>query len=183
MQTLRLVVGEWHITRHRSTPHPSHIASHVPPLLTLTTCSFINNEFVIAQDGKTFESINPTTEKPICAVQEATEKDVDLAVSVARKAFETTWRQVTPEQRGRYLVKLADLFEENLDQLAAIESLDNGKAFSIAKIDIGMCAGCLRYYGGWADKIEGKVIDTDSDTFSYTKQEPVSTSLSNLYCN
>lgn len=94
---------------------------------------------------------------------------------MARKTFETTWRKVTPEQRGKYLVKLADLFDENLDQLAAIESLDNGKAFSMAKVDIGMCAGCLRYYGGWADKIEGKVIDTNSDTFNYTKQEPVST--------
>lgn len=126
------------------------------------------------QDGKTFESINPTNEKPIVAVHEATEKDVDHAVSVARKAFETTWRAVTPEQRGRYLVKLADLFEENLEQLSAIETLDNGKAFSMSKVDIGMCAGTLRYYGGWADKIEGKVIETNSETFNYTKQEPVS---------
>jgi aldehyde dehydrogenase (NAD+) len=153
------------------------------PLLTFTTCSFINNEFVKGQDGKTFESINPSTEKPITAVHEATEKDVDIAVSVARKTFETTWRQVTPEQRGRYLVKLADLFEENLDQLAAIEALDNGKAFSMAKIDIGMCAGCLRYYGGWADKIEGKVIDTNTDTFSYTKQEPVRTMFPYIHSN
>lgn len=96
-------------------------------------------------------------------------------MSAARKAFEETWRHVAPEQRGRYLTKLADLFERDLDQLAAIESLDNGKAFSMAKIDISMSAGCLRYYGGWADKIEGKVIDTNTDTFSYTRQEPVST--------
>ena len=95
-------------------------------------------------------------------------------MSVARKTFEETWRKVTPEQRSRYLLKLADLFERDLDTLAAIESLDNGKAFSMAKVDIGMCAGCLRYYGGWADKIEGKVIDTNSETFNYTKQEPVS---------
>lgn len=137
--------------------------------------SFINNEFVKGVDGKTFESINPTTEKPITAVHEATEKDVDIAVSAARKAFEETWRLVTPEQRGKYLVNLADLFERNLDLLSAIESLDNGKAFSMAKVDIGMCAGCLRYYGGWADKIEGKVIDTNPESFNYTRQEPVST--------
>lgn len=134
---------------------------------------FINGEFVKGADGKTFESINPSTEKPIVAVHEATEKDVDIAVSAARKAFEGTWRHVTPEQRGRYLVKLADLFERDLDQLAAIEALDNGKAFSMAKVDIGMCAGTLRYYGGWADKIEGKVIETNAETFSYTKQEPI----------
>lgn len=136
-------------------------------------CSFINNEFVKGQDGKTFETINPSNEKPICQVHEATEKDVDHAVSVARKTFETSWKNVTAEQRGKYLVKLADLFEQNLELLASIESLDNGKALSMAKVDIGMCAGCLRYYGGWADKIHGKVIETNSETFNYTKQEPV----------
>ena len=126
------------------------------------------------QDGKTFESINPSTEKPIVAVHEATEKDVDIAVSAARKAFETTWSQVTPQDRGKHLVRLADLFEQNIEQLSAIESLDNGKALSMAQVDISNCAGCLRYYGGWADKIEGKVIDNGKETFNYTKQEPVS---------
>ena len=71
-------------------------------------------------------------------------------------------------------MKLADLFEQNLETLSAIESLDNGKAVSMAKVDVGMAASCLRYYGGWADKIEGKVIDTNPDTFNYTRQEPVS---------
>lgn len=77
-------------------------------------------------------------------------------------------------------MKLADLVEKNTDLLAAVESLDNGKAFSIAKGDVGMVAGCLRYYGGWADKIEGKVIDTNPDTFSYTRQESVSISKFNF---
>jgi len=72
------------------------------------------------------------------------------------------------------LVNLANLVEKNLDLLAAVESLDNGKSISMAKGDIGAVAGCLRYYGGWADKIEGKVMDTNADTFSYTRQEPVS---------
>lgn len=107
-------------------------------------------------------------------MHEATEKDVDIAVSAARKAFEGGWRQVSPEQRGKYLVKLAELFERDLDTLAAIEALDNGKAASMARIDIGMAMGCLRYYGGWADKIEGKVIDTNHESFNYTRQEPVS---------
>lgn len=52
--------------------------------------------------------------------------------------------------------------------------MDNGKAITMAKVDVGMAAGCLRYYGGWADKIEGKVIDTTPDTFNYVKKEPVS---------
>ena len=159
-------------------PEPHHQESQADS----KTTRFINNEFVKGADGKTFETINPSNEKVIAAVHEATEKDVDIAVSVARKTFETTWRQVTPDQRGRYLVNLADLFEKHLDQLAAIEALDNGKAFSMAKVDVGMCAGCLRYYGGWADKIEGKVIDTNTDTFSYTKQEPVSAVQCEIQC-
>lgn len=124
-------------------------------------------------DGKTFEVINPTTEEVICSVHEATEKDVDIAVQAARKAFEGSWKQTTPETRGKLLNKLADLVEKNLDLLASVESLDNGKAISMAKGDVAMVAGCLRYYGGWADKIEGKVMDTEPDMFSYTRAEPV----------
>jgi aldehyde dehydrogenase (NAD+) len=81
--------------------------------------------------------------------------------------------KTTPENRGKLLVKLADLFEKNLDLLASVESLDNGKSISMAKGDVGASASCLRYYGGWADKIEGKVIDTDADMFQYTRAEPV----------
>ncbi|KAF2447935.1 aldehyde dehydrogenase, allergen Cla h 10 [Karstenula rhodostoma CBS 690.94] len=134
---------------------------------------FINNEFVKGVDGKTFEVINPTDETVICSVHEATEKDVDIAVSAARKAFEGAWRKETPENRGRLLVKLADLFEQHAEDLAAVESLDNGKAISMAKGDVAASAGCLRYYGGWADKIEGKVVDTTPDTFNYIKKEPI----------
>lgn len=141
----------------------------------LTLYSFINNEFIKGVDGKTFGTINPSTEEVIASVHEATEKDVDIAVAAARKAFEGEWRQVTPENRGKLLNNLANLFEKNIDALAAIESLDNGKAISMAKGDVGMAAGCLRYYGGYADKIHGKVIDTTPDTFNYIRKEPVST--------
>ena len=101
---------------------------------------------------------------------------MDIAVAAARKAFEGAWRQVTPEDRGKLLVKLADLIDQHHDTLAAIESLDNGKAITMANVDVSMVAGCLRYYGGWADKIEGKVVDTNSDTFNYIRKEPVSIS-------
>jgi aldehyde dehydrogenase (NAD+) len=74
------------------------------------------------------------------------------------------------------LNKLADLLEANTDLVAAVESLDNGKAFSFAKVDLGLAIGCLRYYAGWADKIEGKVVDTTPDTFNYVKREPVNQS-------
>lgn len=71
------------------------------------------------------------------------------------------------------LVKLADLLERDIETLAAIESLDNGKSLTMAKADIGLAQGTLRYYGGWADKIHGKVIDTDPESFDYTRHEPV----------
>ncbi|KAI9809786.1 MAG: Aldehyde dehydrogenase [Sarcosagium campestre] len=134
---------------------------------------FINNEFVKGVDGKTFEVVSFRDEKVITSVHEATEKDVDVAVAAARKAFEGEWRTLPPQERGRCLTKLSDLLEKNLDTLAAIESLDNGKAITMAKGDVSMAAGCIRYYGGWADKIEGKTIDTSPDTFNYTRQEPI----------
>ncbi|KAL1883020.1 hypothetical protein VTK73DRAFT_95 [Phialemonium thermophilum] len=134
---------------------------------------FINNEWVEGVEKKTFEVINPSTEEVICSVAEATEKDVDIAVGAARKAFEGVWRKTTTQQRSILLLKLADLVEKNLDLLAAVESLDNGKSITMAKGDVSAVAGCIRYYGGWADKIEGKTIDIDPDMFHYTRQEPI----------
>lgn len=132
-------------------------------------------------DGRVIEVINPTTEEIIVSVSEATEKDVDVAVAAARKAFTTTWKQTTPQSRGKILLKLADITEKNLDLLAAIESLDNGKSITMAKGDVAAAAACIRYYGGWADKIEGKTIDIELDMFHYTVQEPVSLVLPVVY--
>jgi aldehyde dehydrogenase (NAD+) len=101
---------------------------------------FINNEWVAGVDGKTFETINPSTEEVICSVSEATEKDVDIAVAAARKAYETVWRKETPENRGKLLVRLSELIEKNADLLAAVESLDNGKAIGMAKGDVAAVA-------------------------------------------
>ncbi|KAI1117487.1 aldehyde dehydrogenase [Nemania sp. NC0429] len=140
---------------------------------TQPTGLFINNEWVEGVDKKTFEVINPTTEEVICSVSEATEKDVDIAVAAARKAFETTWYTTTPQQRGIYLTKLADLVEQNADLLAAVESLDNGKSINMARGDVGAVAGCIRYYGGWADKITGKTVDVNHESFHYTIPEPL----------
>jgi len=134
---------------------------------------YIDGKWVKGKEGKTFETINPTNEKPIVAVHEAGPDDVDVAVAAARKALNGAWAETLPSARGQLLTKLADLFDENVDTLAAIESLDNGKALSMAKIDVGLASGCLRYYGGWADKIHGKVIDTDPESFNYTRHEPV----------
>ncbi|KAI9930607.1 hypothetical protein ASPWEDRAFT_171232 [Aspergillus wentii DTO 134E9] len=134
---------------------------------------FIDNEFVKGSEGKTIETINPTDEKVITAVHEATEKDVDLAVAAARRAFEGSWRKVTPTERGRLLNKLADLIERDLETLIAIEALDNGKSLVMARGDLAGALGCLRYYAGWADKIHGQTIDTNPETLTYTRHEPI----------
>ncbi|KAI0853901.1 aldehyde dehydrogenase [Daldinia vernicosa] len=140
---------------------------------TQPTGLFINNEFVEGVDKKTFEVINPSTEEVICSVSEATEKDVDLAVAAARKAFNGAWRKTTPQQRSILLIRLADILEKNADLLAAVESLDNGKSISMARGDVSAVVGTIRYYGGWADKIEGKTIDINHESFHYTRQEPI----------
>ncbi|WAO90239.1 Hypothetical protein NCS54_00765900 [Fusarium falciforme] len=134
---------------------------------------FINGQWVESVDKKKLEVVNPSTEEVITSVFEGTEKDVDLAVSAARTAFETTWKRSTPEDRGRLLYKLADLAEENKELLAAVESLDNGKSINNARGDVSAVIGCLRYYAGWADKIEGKTIDIAPDMFHYTRSEPL----------
>jgi len=134
---------------------------------------FINGQWVESVDKKKLEVVNPSTEEVITSVFEGTEKDVDLAVSAARAAFETTWKRSTPEHRGRLLYKLADLAEENKELLAAVESLDNGKSINNARGDVAAVIGCLRYYAGWADKIEGKTIDIAPDMFHYTRSEPL----------
>ncbi|KAH8806125.1 aldehyde dehydrogenase [Xylogone sp. PMI_703] len=136
---------------------------------------FIDNEFIPATSGRTFETINPATGKVICSVQEADENDVDIAVNAARRAFHrnSPWRQTPPAKRGRLLCKLADLMEENAERLALVETLDNGKALKMAKVDVQACADVFRYYGGWADKIVGQTVDTGGDRLGYTLHEPI----------
>ncbi|PTB63901.1 aldehyde dehydrogenase [Trichoderma citrinoviride] len=134
---------------------------------------FINNEWVEGVDKKKFEVINPATEEVITSVCEGTEKDVDLAVAAARKAFNTTWKATSPGERSRLILKLADLAEKNSELLSAVESLDNGKSITMARGDVGAVIGCIRYYGGWADKIEGKTLDIAPDMFNYTRPEPL----------
>jgi len=136
---------------------------------------FINNEFVKSKKGGTFESINPTNGKPIIAVQEALEEDVDTAVDAAREAYKygSEWRMMAPGARGQLLNKLAELVEADLETIAQIESNDNGKPMMLARGDVGYAAACFRYYGGWADKIVGQTVDTDPSRFAYTRHESI----------
>ena len=140
-----------------------------------TQC-FINNEWVDAQSGKTFETINPSNRQVIANVAEGAEADVEIAVAAAKKAFElgSEWRTMDAAARGHLLYKLADMLEENADYIARLEALDNGKPFKdAAAADIPLSIKCLRYFAGWADKYDGKTIPIGGDFFTYTKHEPV----------
>src|SRR3954447_26917994 len=126
--------------------------------------------------GKTFETINPATGDLLASVAEADAADVDLAVKAARKAFhaKSLWRRMSASDRGKLLNKLADLIEENADELALLESIDNGKPRHVARTaDLPLVIACYRYYAGWADKIQGKTIPINGDYFCYTRHEPV----------
>lgn len=136
---------------------------------------YINNEFVNSVSGRTFPTFNPSTGEKIVEVQEADKADVDKAVAAAKEAFKNgaPWRRMDASDRGVLLNKLADLFEQNLSYIASLETLDNGKAFKSSVGDLGFSIKVLRYYAGWADKIQGKTIPVDGDFFCFTRHEPV----------
>ncbi|HPF39879.1 MAG TPA: aldehyde dehydrogenase family protein [Phycisphaerae bacterium] len=137
--------------------------------------ALINGEWTDAASGKTFETINPSTGDTICTVAECEKTDVDAAVKSARRAFESgPWAKMNASERGRLMYKLADLIEENMEELAKLESLDNGKpiADSMAA-DLPLTIACYRYYAGWADKVHGKTIPVNGPYHCYTRHEPV----------
>ncbi len=135
----------------------------------------IGNRFVPSDSGKTFATINPATGEEICQVAEADASDVNRAVRAAREAFEHgPWRKMPASARGRLLLRLAELIEQNADALARLESLDMGKPVSVARAnDVAKTAACYRYFGGWADKVQGKTIPIDGEYLCYTRHEPI----------
>ena len=136
----------------------------------------INNKWVDSVSGKTFETINPATGDVLANVAEADAPDVDLAVKAARKAFHSkaAWRRMSASERGKLISRLADLIEQNIEELATLESLDNGKPRHVARnTDLPLVIACYCYYAGWADKIQGKTIPISGDYFCYTRHEPV----------
>jgi len=150
-------------------PTPTQ-ATVVPSVTRL----LINNRWVPSESGKTFPTINPSTGEEISQVAEADAADVDKAVTAARAAFEGPWRKLRASERGRLLHRLADLIEKNADELARLETLDNGKPISVAKaVDVAKTVACYRYFAGWADKVQGKTIPIDGDFFCYTRHEPI----------
>ena len=135
----------------------------------------IGDEWRPAVSGKTFATVNAATEEVICEVAEGDKEDIDLAVHAARAAFESgPWSKMDARDRGQLLARLADLMEQNLDELAALETLDNGKPIADARAaDLPLAIDCIRYYAGWADKIHGDTIPIRGDYFCYTRREPI----------
>ena len=150
------------------------IAKELPVAIGPTKI-LINNRWVSSLSGRTFPTINPATGEEICQVAEADAADVDEAVKSARNAFENgPWAKMSAADRGRLLYKLADLIEEHADELAMLESRDNGKPFHVARsADLGLTIATYRYYAGWADKVQGRTVPVAGNYFTYIRHEPV----------
>ncbi len=136
----------------------------------------IDGKWVQAASGKTFPVYNPATGEVMAHVAEGDKEDINRAVAAARRAFDTgPWRQLTPSQRGRLLNKLADLLEAHSEEFAQLESLDNGKPLTIARVaDLPLAIDMFRYMAGWATKIEGNTIPISAGNyFAYTLREPI----------
>jgi phenylacetaldehyde dehydrogenase len=141
----------------------------------------IGDEWVPATSGRTFETFDPSTGEVLAHVAEGGAEDIDHAVRVARAAFESgPWSRITPSDRGRIIHRIGDLILEHADELAALETLDNGKPLAVARAaDVPLAADLFHYMAGWATKIEGSTIPVSvpylpgAEFHAYSLREPV----------
>jgi phenylacetaldehyde dehydrogenase len=141
----------------------------------------IDGEWVEPQSGRTFQTLNPANGEPLADIAAGEAPDIDHAVAAARKAFESgPWPRMTPAERQRLIWRLADRMEASLEELAQLETLDNGKPIAVARVaDVPLSIEHMRYYAGWATKIEGETIPVSvpyapgARFFNYTLREPV----------
>jgi phenylacetaldehyde dehydrogenase len=142
---------------------------------------FINGQWADAASGRSFETPNPATGETLARVAEGEAEDIDRAVRAARRAFEDgPWSRMTVSERGRIIWRIGDLILEHLDELAQLESLDNGKPFAVARAaDVTLAADMFHYMAGWATKLEGNTISLSvpympgANFHAYTLREPV----------
>jgi len=137
----------------------------------------INGEWVESAEGKAFDTINPATGEVLTQIVESSKADVDRAVAAARAAFDDEsgpWRKMSAADRGKLLWRIADLLEQSIDEVAELETLDNGKPiFESRYVDLPTVAEIYRYFAGWATKIHGETINSRPDAFTYTLREPI----------
>ena len=142
---------------------------------------FIDGQWTDAASGKTFETPNPATGETLARIAEGDTEDINRAVHAARRAFEDgPWGRMTPSERGRIIWRIGDLILQHVDELAQLESLDNGKPFAVAQAaDVPLAADLFHYMAGWATKIEGNTINISvpympgANFHSYTLREPL----------
>lgn len=147
----------------------------IPSVKVNYTQLLINGQFVDAASGKTFPTLDPRTGNVIAHVAEGDSEDINRAVSAARKAFdEGPWPKMTAYERSRVLFRFADLVEKHNDEIATLETWDNGKPFEqAAKTEVPMIVRFFRYYAGFADKIHGLTVPADGEYHVQTLHEPI----------
>ena len=135
---------------------------------------YINGQFVEPANGQYFDNISPIDGQPFIQAARGTKADVDAAVLAANTAYRTTWSKVSVTERSNMLLKIADLLEENLERLATIECVDNGKALRETKAaDIPLSIDHFRYFAGVIRAEEGAASEIDANTLSLSIQEPL----------
>ena len=136
--------------------------------------NFVDGELQDGRDGQRFESTNPATGLPFGRFVESSVADVNAAVRAAAAAFEGPWAKLSPTRRGRLLMRWGDLIAENADRIATLETEQNGKLFAEMRTQARLVQDWLYYYGGLADKVEGRVIPLDrTSVLNYTVYEPL----------
>ena len=133
----------------------------------------IDGERVAAASGRTFDVMNPATGEVMAKVPDAQAADVDRAVKAARRAFDEGWRDVTAQERGRILLRLAEKARAETKTLAELETLNSGKPLAESEFDIGDVATCFEYYGGLATKLHGEVLNVPDNALSMAIREPI----------
>lgn len=151
------------------------ISRRLADFLVGTKKLYIGGKWVESASGKTFDTLNPATGEVLATVYEAGEEDVNRAIEAARKAFdEGPWSKMSAASRSRLIYKLADLMEAHSEELAQLESLDNGKPIRESRhADVPLAIEHFRYYAGWATKVTGQTIPVAGKYFNYTRHEPV----------
>jgi betaine-aldehyde dehydrogenase len=135
--------------------------------------NLIDGEWVSAASSKTFDVMNPATDEVIAKVPEAGASDVDRAVDAARRAFDEGWRDVTAQERGRILLRLAEKMRKELPRLAELETRNSGKPLVESEFDLTDVATCFEYYGGLATKLHGEVLNVPDNALSMALKEPL----------
>ena len=164
--------GAWHRYYAVAPCTPRSWEGH---LMADTLQNYIDGKFVDAADGTGFDVFNPATGEVIATAPDSKQADVDAAVSAARRTFDdgTWWPRTTERERGRILLRAADIVRREHERLAQLESLDSGKPIGEAREDIAEVAFMFEYYGGWATKIYGDIPPVGPDAMSLVVKEPV----------